>query len=103
MKKPLLVVLSYLFFVSLCFAITSDDAYIQTQGTTWVLGTASVEKTLELRDEQLIVKGFKNKSSGLNLIAPNSTGPWTFVDAKTSKLNQGELQLDMPCSTTRSP
>ncbi len=76
-------------------AETSQDAYITTHGTEWTLGSAAVEITIALRNGMLVTTGFKNKANGHELAPSDSTGPWTLVDAKTSKLKQGELQLDL--------
>ena len=79
-------------------ALTSEDAYINTDGTAWTLGTASVEKTIALEGGMLVTRSFKNRTSGHQLspaAQQSGTGPWKFVVAKTSKLKQGELQLDL--------
>jgi hypothetical protein len=43
----------------------------------------------------LVTTGLKNKANGHELQPFDATGPWTLVAAKSSKLNQGELQLDL--------
>lgn len=78
-----------------CSAATSEDAYITQKGMTWTLGTDAVERVISLEKGMLITKSLKNKRSGRELSATNSSGPWQFVAAKTSQLRQGELQLDL--------
>ena len=95
MKILWLTLSSLLLLTSQCLADTSQDAYITTHGTEWTLGSASVEMTVALRNGMLVTTGFKNKANGHELAPWDSTGPWTLVDAKTSKLKQGELQLDL--------
>ncbi len=92
--KTILLSLSCALFLTLqCLAETSQDAYITGQGATWTLGSASVEMTIALRNGMLVTTGFKNKTNGHDLLPSDATGPWALVDAKTSKLKQGELQL----------
>ncbi|MDX9972839.1 MAG: hypothetical protein RBU21_07610 [FCB group bacterium] len=88
------------------------DGYIRDEGASWTLGTASMEKTIVLQDGQLVLKSFKDKASGAELVGGASaelsfgldaaenrvtgtSGGWTLVDAKQSKGSQGELQLDL--------
>jgi hypothetical protein len=78
-----------------CLAETSQDAYITTDGTKWILGSALVEMTIALRDGMLVTAGFKNKANGHDLSPSDATGPWMLVDARTTSLKQGELQLDL--------
>ena len=82
-------------FIPHCLAETSQDAYITTDGTKWILGSALVEMTIALRDGMLVTAGFKNKANGHDLSPSDTTGPWMLVDARTSSLKQGELQLDL--------
>jgi len=77
------------------FAETSDDAYITTQGNSWTLGSKSVEMTIALQNGMLVTTHLKNKLNGHELSPSDSTGPWTLTGAKTTKLKQGELQLDL--------
>jgi hypothetical protein len=95
MKILSLTLTFVLLLVSQCLAETSQDAYITTHGTEWTLGSASVEMTIALRNGMLVTTGFKNKANGHELAPSDSTGPWTLVDARTSKLKQGEFQLDL--------
>ncbi|HEY4283980.1 MAG TPA: hypothetical protein VGM62_13015, partial [Chthoniobacterales bacterium] len=95
-------------------AASSDDGYIKSQGTRWVLGTATVEKVIELEGGKFLLRSFKSKASGRELVAggvasdefsillgekaervSGATGDWQLVGAKTQKLKQGELQLDI--------
>ena len=80
------------------FAETNQDAYITQNGDTWILGSASVEMTVSLRNGMLLTTGLKNKMNGHDLSPFDAIGPWTFVAAKTSKLTQGELRLDLTLS-----
>ncbi len=94
--KVLSQTLTYLLLLaSPSFAETSQDAYITMTGTEWTLGSASVEMTIALRNGTLVTTSFKNKANGQQLAPSDSTGPWTLVDAKTSTLKQGELELDL--------
>lgn len=88
--------------------------YIEADGTSWKLGTATVEKVVALRDGRLVLTSFKDKASGFDL-APGdassselgfgleaadnritgATGGWQLVAAEQSKGAQGELQLDL--------
>ena len=89
----------------------SSDAYIEENGTTWTLGTATVERVVALEDGKLLLKQFKDKVSGQELAADGSelafalgtpenritgaSGGWTLVDAEATKGAQGELQLQL--------
>jgi len=85
----------YLLLSLRCFALSSEDAYITSQGTTWTLGTVSVERVIALESDRLVNKSFRSKINGRELAAIDSSGPWTYINARTSKLEQGELQLDL--------
>jgi len=95
-------------------AASSDDGYIKSQGTWWVLGTASVEKVVALEEGKFQLRSFKSKASGQELVVENvpsdefsvllgekaervsgATGGWQLVGSQTQKLKQGELQLDI--------
>ena len=84
-----------LLFTASCRAETSQDAYITTRGTEWTLGSASVEMTVALRKGMLVTAGLKNKANGHELAPSDATGPWMLVDARTSRLKQGELELNL--------
>ncbi len=91
-----------------------SDAYIRREGTTWTVGTVSVERVVALEDGKLVLKHFRDKVSGQDLAGNGSelsfgldspdnritgaTGGWTLVDAVDSKGAQGELQLDLRLS-----
>jgi hypothetical protein len=93
-------------------ALTSDDAYVRQQGKAWVIGTAAVERTLAMEDGRLLLRSFKNKRSGRELIpvgamveeisaaslGAEGAGPWQLQSAKPARLKQGELQLDLTLS-----
>ncbi len=95
MKTILLSLTLAFLLLSQGLAETSQDAYITERGATWTLGSSSVEMTIALQNGMLVTTGFKNKANGRDLSPSDATGPWTLVGAKTSKLKQGELQLDL--------
>jgi Melibiase len=95
MKSILLTLTVTLLLVPQSSAETSEDAYLTEHGTTWTLGSASVEMTIALQNGMLVTTGFKNKANGHDLSPSDATGPWTLVNAKILKLRQGELQLDL--------
>ena len=96
-------------------ALAADDGYIKADGNRWTLGTAAVERVVALEDGKLLLKSFKNKVTGRELIADGcarptssssglddakqpltgSTGPWKLIGDKQTKLKQGELQLEL--------
>src|SRR5271165_2530838 len=78
-----------------CLAETSQDAYITTDGAKWTLGSSSVEMSIALRDGMLVTTGFRDKTNGHDLSPSDATGPWVLVGSRTSRLKQGELQLDL--------
>ena len=98
-----------LFGLGQCTAaeLTSEDAYIRSGENCWTFGTRSVEQTMRLADGQLQLTSFKNKASDREMLSgPISlllsdtigTGPdaaWKLLDARQTKLKQGELQLDL--------
>ena len=89
--------------------LTSGDAYVVDGGNRWTLGTADVEKTVALTAGRLVVESFKNKASGWEMTPPGaspeeltpatlgirSAGPWTLKKSRSSRLSQGELQLEL--------
>ena len=95
MKVALIAFFLGLFLAYPCLSETSEDAYILSNGTKWTLGTAMVEKSIALQHEMLVTTSFKNKANGQDLAPSNTSGPWTFVGAHTSKLKLGELELDL--------
>lgn len=95
MKTVLLILIFVLPVTHQCLAETSQDAYITGNGATWTLGSAAVEMTVALRNGMLVTTGLKNKANGHDLSPFDATGPWVLVGDKTSKLKQGELQLDL--------
>jgi len=92
--------------------LTSDDAYLRRQGDAWVLGTSAMERTIALRNGRLLLVGLKNKRSGRELVVPaapgeelstaiggmEGEGPWKLQKARSAKLGQGEIQLDLTLS-----
>jgi hypothetical protein len=94
--KILSLALAYVFLLPYqCLPETSQDTYITKHGTEWTIGSAVVEMTIGLRNGMLVTTSFKNKGNGHELAPSDSTGPWTLVEGRTSKLKQGELQLDL--------
>jgi hypothetical protein len=86
----------------------SGDAYVRHTGTTWMLGTAKVEKTLQLKDDHFFLVSFKDQQAHheyiqgpsdpirLELDGREVTGSserWMLVDAHSETLQQGELSL----------
>lgn len=78
------------------------------------MGSDAVERTVALVDGKFVLKGFANKATGLDMLPDGTTGEefsfaserdgdrisgssggWKLVQAKQTKLNQGELQLDI--------
>ena len=99
MKTVLLILIFVLPVSQQCLAETSQDAYITGNGATWTLGSAAVEMTIALRNGMLVTTRLKNKANGHDLSPSDATGPWTLVDAKTSKLKQGELATGSHAAT----
>ena len=94
--------------------LQADDATIKQDGPQWKLETATMERVIALEDGKLLLKSFKNKASGRELIPPGtpseefflavnqntnrwsgSMGGWKLADSKVTKLGQGEQQLDI--------
>jgi hypothetical protein len=95
-------------------AAQSDDAYIVTDGNKWTLGTSSVQRVVALEDGKLLLKSFRNKKTGRELIAAGAAsdeffvrlgdakqpltgadGSWNLVRTNQTRLKRGELQLDL--------
>ncbi|MCE5200799.1 MAG: hypothetical protein ABFD54_13160 [Armatimonadota bacterium] len=113
---PLAVVIYATIILIACLAssslaVTSGDAYITYSGTQWTFGTASVERVVALENGKFLLKSFRNKVSGREMIPSgvqseeffvgNSTrrytggSGWTYLSSNTTTLSQGELQLDV--------
>ncbi len=94
--------------------IPAEDATIRQDGPQWKLETAAMERVIALEDGKLVLKSFKNKASGHELVAPGTpsqefsvavgggadrwsgaTGGWKLVDSKVTQLSQGQQQLDV--------
>ncbi|MCL5099094.1 MAG: hypothetical protein M1608_16475 [Candidatus Omnitrophica bacterium] len=58
---------------------TSGDAYIRFEGNRWVLGTASVEKTVALEGGKLFLQSFKSKATGLEMTPDNGLSDEFFI------------------------
>ena len=95
-------------------ATTGLDAYITAEGNRWTLGTDAAERVVALEEGKLLLKSFKNKVTGRELISSGTpseeffvrlgdakepltgaTGPWKLVRANQTKLHEGEQQLDL--------
>ena len=88
--------------------VESQDGYVIKDGPCWTFGTKVVEAAISLEDGRLVLKSFKNKTSGREMAPAKSLelvssevlgiegqGPWTLERSRTTKLKQGELQLDV--------
>lgn len=94
--------------------LRSGNAMIREDGAQWVLGTDTIEKTVALEGGKFLLKSFRHKAANQELIpagAPSeefsfalgyspdriggASGGWKLVSAKTAKLKQCELQLDI--------
>jgi hypothetical protein len=91
----------------------SDDAYVRDEGQTWTVGCATAERVIALEDGKLVLKSCRNRVTAHEWIpvgaaspqivdpseqvaGPGSAAiPWKLVRASTTKLPQGELQLDL--------
>ena len=108
------VSLLLLLFAAKCYAVQSGDAYIKGSDRQWTFGTAAVERTVVLEQGRFLLKSFKHKAAGKELIpqgvcsnelsfslgeASNringASGGWKLVEWNTTKLSQEELQLDI--------
>ena len=92
----------------------SEEGYISREGMLWRLGTAFVEKKVVFENGRLLLKSFRNKVSGNEMIGTallsdeffltvgdegerisGSSSGWCLSDSKVTTLKQGELQLDI--------
>jgi hypothetical protein len=90
------------------------EAYIRQDGAQWVLGTDTVERVVALEDGRFVLKGFKSKAAGRELVPAGAQseefsvgfgdkagritgagGGWKLVGAKQATLKQGERQLEI--------
>ena len=96
-----------------CLRATGGDGYVKKSDSRWTFGTRSVERTVALEDGKLLLKSFKNKLTGQELIAgapaaefafllgeskqpvSSASGPWKLIGVDQKKLDQGEIQLDL--------
>ena len=112
MKHLILLSFSLILIVSPALSLTSKDAYVIRQGDAWTLGTVKVERTLKLADGKFFTDGWKDKTSGRELLPAGTvadelsavidgqkvlgtSGGWKLMDAKERTLAQGEIQLDI--------
>ena len=94
--------------------LLAGDAAIRQEGSQWRLETASLERVVAVEDGRLLLKSFKNKASGRELVAPGNpslefsvavgaasnrwsgaTGGWKLTGSKVTELALGEQQLDL--------
>jgi hypothetical protein len=94
--------------------LLADDATIKQDGPQWRLETGTMERVVALEDGKLLLKSFKNKASGRELIPPGtpseeffvsvnwstnrwsgSMGGWKLANSKVTQLSQGEQQLEI--------
>lgn len=94
--------------------VCGQEAYVRREGTGWAFGTASVERVVALEDGRFLLKNFRNKATGRELVSPDTrseefsvvlgdksdritgaSGGWVLVDAKHTSLRQGEQLLDI--------
>ena len=87
----------------------AEDAYIKQGDARWVFGTATVERTVALEDGRLLLRSFKNRTSGREMVPEGvvseefvfstgdgaPTGGWKLVCSQEKQLTQGERQLDI--------
>ncbi|MCE5197965.1 MAG: hypothetical protein ABFD54_06795 [Armatimonadota bacterium] len=86
--------------------------YIVRNGNSWTMGTSRVERVVALDNGKFILKSFKNKATDSEMLPAGtqsdefflatengaltgSTGGWKLVDAKKTRLEQGEGKLDI--------
>jgi len=90
-------------------SLSSEDAYIRGQNGCWVMGTATVEKTVVVQNGRFVLGSFKNRISGREMVPAGlaldelsesvvgvrGEGPWKLESARVDRLNQGELHLEL--------
>lgn len=96
------------------YAMTSNDAYVKSSKSTWIIGTSAVQRTIEFKDGCLRMTSLIDKTDGIELVDADSvsselsvsigsrdnritgmSGGWQLLDSARKKLKQGELQLDI--------
>ena len=94
--------------------LAADEGYVRRSKGSWTFGTRAVERTVALEDGKFLLKSFKNKLAGREMVDPNtrseeflftladgktvvagSSGGWALIGSTTSKLKLGESQLDI--------
>lgn len=93
-------------------AMCSEDAYVKQDSLKWIMGTATVERVVTLRDGRFLLESYRNKTANVEMITgepadeffytaddgvriSSSTPEWKLVESKTIKHSLGELQLDI--------
>ena len=89
-----------------------SGAYARREGDTWVMGTATAERRVSLRDGRFLLTSVRNKVSGreyrdrgadpdeIRLTADgvgttSGSWHWAYVSEHIQRLGAGELQLDI--------
>jgi hypothetical protein len=99
---------------TLTVLVSAEDARIEQRGLEWRLASATMERVVALENGKLQLKSLKDRRSGHEFVAPGTVaeeffvtvgasaerwsgaqGGWERVDAKVTKLSQGEQQLDL--------
>ena len=68
MKSILFVPVILVLVACPALSTTSKDAYVIHKGDTWTLGTAKVERILKFTDGKFFTSGWRDKTSGLDLL-----------------------------------
>lgn len=88
------------------------EAYIERKGDAWTIGTATVERKIELKGGRLVSTSWRDKKTGQQLLpegtvsdeirvtmdgqeVSGTTSEWALVRANARTLAQGEKQLDI--------
>ena len=96
------------------FTACADTADIRQRGNQWTLRTSRIERVIALEDGRLVLKQFKDLTTGRELVpkgavvaefldpgaggaeSPNASAVrWQLLGCKQIKLPQGERQLDI--------
>lgn len=110
--RPAFRAIPLLIFLAGGWPLIADDASIKQDELKWSLETTTMERVVALEDGKLLLKSFKNKNSGRELVPPatpsdeffvsvnesrdrwsGSTGGWKLAGSKVTVRSQGERQL----------
>src|SRR5258708_5290060 len=92
--------------------LTSGDGYVRSEGSSWLIGTALVEKRVSLEHGRFSLASFRNQSSHheyrdggpdpaeIRFSVDGQDGSsaawaWSLIGDRATRLVQGELQLDI--------